>query len=219
VSTRVKTVLTVLFAVGVTGASVGAAQGTPRSYVLRGTVRDSATGRRVPDAQIWPILTSWGVVSDSGGRYELRWPYRSVHAFLVRLCGGPDLARVTVDFWRDSIINRDISITPSPRCPVDTRPPWAVDARDTTSFRGHYISSWEGGGWLEACTGERFHPDWGSPLGSALRKRNRRNRSEGRRSFVRFRGRIGDDRNYAFGPIFLVVAIEEVRDPRADDCP
>ena len=210
-----KTVWTVLLAVGVTAVRTGAPQGTPRSYVLRGTVRDSTTGRPVPGAQIWPGLTGWGVVSDSVGRYELRWRYRSVQTFLVRLCGGPDLARVTVDFWRDSVIVRDIAIAaPQHPCPADSRPPWAVDARDTTSFRGHYIASWEGGGWLEACTGERFHPDWGSPLARALRERMR----SGQRSFVRFRGRVGDDRNYVFGPIFLVAKVDEVRDPRPDDC-
>jgi hypothetical protein len=210
-----KTVLTVLLAVGVAGHPV-AAQRTPRSYVLRGTVRDSATGRPVPGAQIWPVLTGWGVVSDSVGRYELRWGYRAVHAFLVRLCGGPDLARVTVDFWRDSLISRDIAIVaPQHSCRANSRPPWAVDARDTTSFRGHYVYSWEGGGWLEACTGERFHPDRGSPLATALRGRTR---SEGQRSFVRFRGRVGDDRSYIVGPIFLVAKVDEVREPRADDC-
>jgi len=211
-----KTVSTLLLVVALTGAGTATAQGTPRSYVLRGTVRDSATDQPVPGAQIWPILTGWGVISDSAGRYELPWGYRSVHSFLVRLCGGPDLARVTVDFWRDSVINRDISIAgPRQPCPADPRPPWSVDARDTTSFRGHYIYSWEGGGWLEACTGERFHPDWGSPLGSALRGRRR---SDGQRSFVRFRGRVGDDRNYVSGPIFLVAKVDEVRDPRAGDC-
>src|ERR1043165_6068624 len=124
-----KRALTVLFAQSLAVASSGVAQGTPRSYALRGTVRDSPTGRPVTGAQIWPGHTNWGVVSDADGRYELRWPYRSVQGFQIHVCGGPKLAEIAVDFWHDSITNRDIVIgRPQHGCPPDRRPPWAVDA-------------------------------------------------------------------------------------------
>jgi hypothetical protein len=193
--------------------------GLPGSYLLRGTVRDSATGRPVANAQIWPFRERWGVVSDANGVFRLRWHGPSTNTFIVRLCNGANLATTTVDFVRDSVVERDLVIPAAgqrPCTPAD-RLPWAVDARDTTAFRGHYIYSWEGGGWLEACNHATYDIDWDSALGPRLRPYRRR---EGQRTFVRFRGRIAEDRlGVSFpGPIFLVRSVEEVRPPRPDDC-
>jgi hypothetical protein len=183
--------------------------GAPSSYLLRGTVRDSATGRPVANAQIWPFRERWGVVTDANGRFRLRWHGPSTNTFIVRLCNGANLSTTTVEFFRDSVVDRS--------CTSADRLPWAVDARDTTTFKGHYIYSWEGGGWLEACDRATYHLDWDSALGPRLEPYRRR---EGQRTFVRFRGRIAEDRLGVFfpGPIFLVGSVEEVRPPRPDDC-
>src|SRR5689334_16723011 len=70
--------------------------GFPASYLLRGTVRDSATGRPVANAQIWPFRERWGVVSDANGRFRLRQQGPSTNTFIVRLCNGANLAATTV---------------------------------------------------------------------------------------------------------------------------
>ena len=200
----------------------------PASYLLRGTVRDSATGVPVSGARIWPFLKGWGVVSDDQGNYEMRWRGRALETFIVRLCEERNVATIKIDFFRDSVVQRDIPIAVSIvlPCASSARLPWAVDARDTTRFTGHYTYSWEGGGWLEACGGTTYSPDWDSILGQRLRQRQQR---EGQVSFVRFQGRVAPDRlgdnlapglvqmNFP-GPIYLVNKIEEVRDPRPDDC-
>jgi len=200
----------------------------PENYLLRGTIRDSSTGAPVSGARIWPYLKGWGAVSDERGTYELRWRGRAVETFIVRLCDERNVTTIQVDFFRDSVVQRDISIAASSHrsCTSDERLPWAVDARDTTRFRGHYTYSWEGGGRLRACGGATYAPDWDSALGQKLRQRQQR---EGQVSFVRFQGRVAPDRlgddlapgliqvNYP-GPIFLVNKVEEVRGPRPGDC-
>ena len=195
--------------------------------MVRGTVRDSATGKPVSGARIWPYLKDWGVVSDEQGKYEIQWG-PGLETFIVRLCDDRNLATLRVDFLSDSVLHRDISIAASTgsACTKRDRPPWAVDARDTTLFTGHYTYSWEGGGWLEACDGATYTPDWGSALARALQWRRQ---VEGQVSFLRFRGRVAPDRlgdNLAPGvirmtypgPIYLVNKVEEVRDSRPDDC-
>ncbi len=193
--------------------------GLPQSYLLRGTVRDSVTGAPVSNARIWPYLKGWGVVSDEQGTYQLRWQGRAVETLIVRLCDDRNITTLRVDFFRDSVVQQDILISPSVAhpCTSSDRVPWAVDARDTTRFRGHYTYSWEGGGWLEACGRKTFSPDWDSVLGSQLRQRQKR---EGQVSFVRFQGRVAPDHLGVIfpGPIYLVSTVEEVRDPRPDDC-
>jgi hypothetical protein len=200
----------------------------PENYILRGTVRDSTTGAPVSGARIWPYLKGWGVVSDAQGNYELRWRGRAVWTIIVRLCDDRNVTTIAVDFFRDSVVQRDISIAASSAgpCRSSDRLPWAVDARDTTPFTGHYTYSWEGGGWLETCGGTTYSPDWDSALGQTLKQRQQR---EGQVSFVRFLGRVAPDRlgdnlapglvrmNYP-GPIYLVSKVVEVRDPRPDDC-
>jgi len=202
--------------------------GLPESYVLRGTIRDTSTGVPVSEARIWPYLRGWGVISDKEGNYELRWRGPGVETFIVRRCDERNLATVSVDFLRDSVLQRDIAIAGSlnRECTSGDRLPWAVDGRDTTRFTGHYTYSWEGGGRLEACDGTRYSPDWDSALGQKLRQRQKR---DGQVSFVRFRGRIAQDHladklrpgfvhvNYP-GPLFLVHTVEEVRPPRRGDC-
>jgi hypothetical protein len=200
----------------------------PKTYLLRGVVRDQSTGAPVADARIWPLHKGWGAVSDEQGRYELRWRGRAVWTFLVRLCEDRNVARFQVDFDEDSVPQRDLMVPASGHfsCPDSDRVPWAVDARDTASFVGHYIYSWEGGGWLETCDGATYSPDWDSVLGKQLRRRQQR---EGQRSFVRFRGRVAADRmeddlapglvyvNFP-GPLYLVNTVDEVRDARPGDC-
>jgi len=192
----------------------------PENYTLRGTVRDTRTGTPIPDARVWPTDKGWGAVTDSAGNYELRWHGRAVWTFVVRHCGERNLDTFQVDFFRDSMIQHDVSLTlPDPR-----RLPWAVDARDTVQFRGHYTYSWEGGGWLKACDGSTFSPDWDSELARPLRARQSR---EGQVTFVQFKGRVAPDsletspgmiRLRFPGPLFLVNKVEEVRDPRGNDC-
>ena len=201
-------------------------QRLPESYVLRGTVRDAATGAPLPDASIWPIAKRWGAVTDSAGNYELRWRDRGVRTFIVRHCDQRNLTTFPIEFFHDSIIRHDVSV-PVPDaqiCPKESRHPWAVDERDTTRFVGHYIYSWEGGGWLKACDGTTYDPDWDSKLANRLRNRKTR---DGQVTFVRFRGRVVPDNidtppglvrvNFP-GPLFLVNKVEEVRDARPDDC-
>jgi len=200
----------------------------PETYLLRGTVRDSGTGAPVSGARIWPWLKGWGAVSDKQGRYELRWRGRASETFLIRTCDDRNVAQIYVDFFRDSVLDRDITLVPPYRsvCASTERLPWAVDSRDTTRFIGYYIYSWEGGGWLKACGGATYTPDWDSVLGQKLRQRQER---EGQISFVRFQGRVardglGDDPGPGMvmmgydGPIYLVSTVEEVRDARPDDC-
>jgi hypothetical protein len=173
-------------------------------------------------------LKAWGAVTDAAGRFELRWRGRAETTVMVRLCNGPNLAELDVDFSRDSVVRRDISIPAGGRasCRATDRLPWAVDARDTTVFRGHYTYSWEGGGWLEACDGARYAPDWDSPLGRRLRARQQR---EGQVSFVEMRGRAALDHlsdrlppgyviGYDPGPLFLVSQVTAVREPTPADC-
>ncbi len=197
----------------------------PDDYVLTGTVRDARTGAPLPDIRIWPMEKGWGAVTDSAGRYELRWRGRAVWTFIVRHCGEQNLAAFQVDFFRESSIQHDVSLTGEPRqCTNEGRLPWSVDARDTTRFRGHYTYSWEGGGWLEACDGSTYLPDWDSKLAAQLSQRQKR---EGQVTFVRFLGRVAPDnletppgtvRMTFPGPLFLVNTVEEVRDPRKNDC-
>ncbi len=197
----------------------------PDNYVLAGTVRDARTGAPLPDVSIWPMAKGWGAVTDSAGHYELRWRGRAVWTFIVRHCGEQNLDTFQVDFFRESSIQHDVLLTGEPRpCINEDRLPWSVDARDTTRFRGHYTYSWEGGGWLEACDGSTYRPDWDSKLAAQLSRRQKR---EGQVTFVRFLGRVAPD-NLATppgtvrltfpGPLFLVNKVEEVRDPRKDDC-
>ena len=200
----------------------------PHSYVLRGTVRDSSTGKPVVGAQIWPYLKAWGAVTDAAGHYKLRWRGRAETTFIVRLCNGRNLAELHVDFFRDSLVRRNVVIPAigQPDCRPSERLPWVVDGRDTTSFRGHYIYSWEGGGWLEACGGARYTPDWDSALGRRLRTRQQ---TEGQVTFVEFRGRVAPDHlnehippgyiiAYDPGPLFLVSQVAAVQDPTPTDC-
>lgn len=198
----------------------------PESYVLQGTVRDSRTGFPVREISIWPVDKGWGAVTDTDGHYELRWRERANWTFIVRHCDQQNLTTFFVEFFRDSIISHDVSITASDThgCNSESRLPWAVDARDTTHFRGHYYYSWEGGGWLKACDNTTYRPDWDSKLGEQLRRYWTR---PGKVAFVRFEGRVAPDNIQAPpgtfstgfpGPIFLVNKVEEVRDARADDC-
>lgn len=209
-------------------SAVVRARRLPRSYLLLGTVRDSATHRPVAGAQVWPVSKSWGTVTDARGHFQLRWHGRAGWTFIVRLCNGPNLATPMVDFFHDPRVRRIVSIDAKALvvCTSNGRPPWAVDSRDTTAFRGHYIFSWEGGGWLEACGGTKYEPDWDSALGAELRRRQQR---EGQVSFVRFRGRVAPDHladnlppgailGNAFGSIFIVNRVEEVREARPLDC-
>ncbi len=211
----------------VTAPSLGSAQDVlathssrPQSYLLRGTVKDGGTGRAVVGAQIWPDKKGWGAISDSGGRFELHWPIRSVWTFSVSACGRKALARFQVDFFHDSIIERRISVPRASRrqCQSGDRPPWTVDARDTTLFRGRYTYSWEGGGWLTSCSGQTHWPDWDSALEPLLREHKQR---EGQRTFVQMRGRVAPSwaGDVFPGPIFLVRTVDEVREPQPDDCP
>ena len=227
-----KTILLIL-AIGFAREAQGQAQHArhrrlPHSYVLRGTVRDSSTGRPVVGAQIWPYLKAWGAVTDAAGHYELRWRGPAETTVMVRLCNGRNLAELHVDFFRDSLVRRNVVIpaTAQAVCRPSDRLPWAVDARDTTSFRGHYTYSWEGGGWLEACDGVRYAPDWDSPFGRQLRTRQQ---TEGQVTFVEFRGRVAPDHlnehippGYIIGndpgPLFLVSRVVGVRDPTPADC-
>ncbi len=200
----------------------------PETYLLRGTVRNARTGAPVAGASIWPYLKGWGAVSDPQGNYQLHWRERAVETFIVRHCDERNLATIHVDFFQDSVLQRDVSIEASSDrpCADSDRLPWAVDSRDTTHFVGYYIYSWEGGGWLKACGGATYSPDWDSALAQALRPRHAR---EGQVSFVRFRGRVARDglgdapapgyvsMNYP-GPLYLVNKVDEVRDPRPDDC-
>ena len=187
-------------------------------YVLEGTVRDSLTQRPVAGVYIWPLFRSWGAVTDREGRYRLRWPQRADWLLLVRQCDDRNLARVSVTFRDSLVIQRDVVISASGEpCPGAIRPPWVADERDTTSFRGHYIYSWEGGGWLASCDGRTFHMDWDSPLGPTLRDRRTR---EGQHTFVRARGRVAEDGlNITFpGPLFVVAKVDSVREPQPTDC-
>ena len=187
-------------------------------YVLQGTVRDSLTHRPVPGVHVWPLYRSWGAVSDAAGRYQLRWPLPAVWIFLVRKCDDQNLTRVSVTFRDTLVIERDILVSTSAApCSLAIRAPWATDERDTTSFRGHYIYSWEGGGWLTSCDGHRYHPDWDSPLASALRDHRGR---EGQRTFVELRGRVAEDGlDIDFpGPLFLVAKVVTTREPSPTDC-
>jgi hypothetical protein len=188
-------------------------------YHLRGIVRDSATGRPVPGVWVWPIYRSWGVTTDSEGQFNLEWPYSSFHTFLIRKCSDENLASVGVEFRDTTVIERQIQvIAPLGQCAADVRPPWAVDARDTTQFRGFYVYSWEGGGFLLSCVGEMFQMDWDSPLGPLVRGRRG---EEGQHTFVRARGRIAVATRTGYstgGELFLVGKVEEVRDPRSEDC-
>ena len=198
-----------------------------KTYLLRGTVRDSGTSAPVPGARIWPYLKGWGVVSDTQGNYQLRWEGHGIETFIVRLCDERNLAEEHVQFLDDSIVRRDISVAIREHrpCTREERPSWAVDSRDTARFAGHYIYSWEGGGWLKACDGKTYSPDWDSVLAEKL-KRWRRN---GQVSFVRFQGRVAPDRlgekvdsglvlGHFPGPIYLVSRVDEVRNARPDDC-
>jgi len=197
----------------------------PDTYVLTGTVRDARTGAPLPDVSIWPMAKGWGAVTDSAGRYELRWRGRAVWTFIVRHCGAQNLATFQIDFFRESSLQHDVSLTGEPRpCTNEDRLPWSVDARDTTRFRGHYKYSWEGGGWLEDCDGSSYRPDWDSKLAAQLSRRQKR---EGQITFVRFLGRLAPDNleapagtfRMSFpGPLFLVNTVEEVRDAGKDDC-
>ena len=198
----------------------------PESYVLRGAVREARTGAPLAHARIWPMSKGWGAVTDSAGHYELHWQGHAVWTFIVRHCGEQNLTTFQVDFLRDSIVRHDLSVTlPNPNgCSSEDRVPWAVDARDTTRFRGHYTYSWEGGGWLKACDGSTYSPDWDSKLADQLRTRQRK---DGQITFVTFRGRVAPDnielapgmgRIGFHGPLYLVSKVEEVRDPRPNDC-
>ena len=204
----------------------GQSQRLPESYVLQGTVRDARSGRPVPGVSIWPIYKGWGAVTDSAGRYQLRWHELANWTFIVRRCDQQNLTTFFVEFFRDSVIRNDVSIAvpDTSACTKASRLPWAVDGRDTTRFRGHYHYSWEGGGWLEACDSTTFQPDWDSKLGDQLRRRQGR---EGQVSFVRFQGRVTPDnievppglvRSTFPGHLFLVNKVEEIRAPRDNDC-
>ncbi len=174
------------------GTSPPSGDRVPDSYVLRGTVRDAETGTPVSGVRIWPLLKNWGALSDQEGHYELRWRGFATESFLIRLCEDQNLATITVGFFDDSIVTRDIRIAASKErpCTSSDRLPWAVDVRDTTRFTGHYIYSWEGDGWLEACNGARYSPDWDSALGQRLRQWQQR---DGQVSYVRFQGRVAPD--------------------------
>ena len=187
-------------------------------YVLQGTIRDAMTARPVSGVYIWPIFQSWGVLTDSAGRYRLEWVNPAFMTFLIRRCTEENLGHLGVDFRTELLIERDVTIFANPGpCPNHVRPPWQVDASDTTLFQGHYIYSWEGGGWLEDCDNRTYHVDWDSPLDAALRDRRQQ---EGQVTFLRLRGRIAEDHlGVVFpGPLFLVDRVEEARDPRDADC-
>lgn len=207
----------VLFAYVLASAAASAdAQAPSDRYLVRGVVRDSATGAPVAGAYVWPILQRRGAVADSAGRFEVSHPYTGTWMFLVRLCDDRNLAVLRVEFGDTTVLTREVNVVvPAQSCPPDWRPPWSVDAaRDTTAFRGHYTYSWEGGGWLTSCDGRNFSIDWESPLGPALRGRRAH---EGQRSFVRFRGRVTED-GFIGRPLFLAARVEEVRPPLATDC-
>jgi hypothetical protein len=196
----------------------------PHNYVLRGTVRNAETATPVPNVRIWPGGKGWGAVTDSAGYYELQWRGRALWTFIVRQCDEHNLTTFQVDFFRDSIVRHDIALpTPTTRsCTSNERAPWAVDARDSTQFQGHYTYSWEGGGWLTACDGKTYQPDWDSELGEALKPRRIR---EGQVTFVRFQGRVAPDGldqpgtfRVGYHPLYLVSRVEEVREPQPIDC-
>lgn len=208
-----------ILGIALSGANAQSAASASSRYILRGTIRDSATGRPVVGAYVWPILTAQGAVTDSLGRYEIGWPSSALHTFLVRHCTNRNLAQIRVDFRDTVVVERATVITSDAvPCPIGTRAPWSVDASDTASFTGHYIYSWEGGGWLADCDGRRTYAvHWESPLGVALSGYQKR---EGQQTYVRFVGRVADDQVPRIhpGPLFLVQRLQEVRRPDAKDC-
>jgi hypothetical protein len=208
------------------GSKAQQPQRLPESYSLQGTVRDARTGSPVPDVSIWPIEKGWGAVTDSAGHYALRWRELANWTFIVRHCDQQNRTTFFIEFFHDSVIHHDLSITgpDTVACSRESRLPWAVDARDTTHFKGHYHYSWEGGGWLQACDGASYHPDWDSKLGEQL---NRWRGHGGNVAFVRFQGRVAPDNTEVppgtfrvgfLGPLYLVNKVDEVRDARPDDC-
>ena len=141
-----------------------------------------------------------------------------VHTLLIQSCPFQTISMPRVDLRHDTNATLDIKVRIShDPCEQPRRPPWSVAATDTATFRGYYIYSWEGGGWLRGCDGRRFYPDWESPLGAILQQHQQ---EEGQRTFLRLTGRIVDDGLDTLVPMdfFLVGRIDEARSPRPDDC-
>jgi hypothetical protein len=193
---------------------------------VQGTIRDAVTGRPLAGIYVWPFRRAWGAITDSAGRYELRGFYTGGQGTIIlRYCADSNLAVIHLDFRTSHALERDTTLTLDDRsCPEEPRAPWAVNESDTTSFRGHYIYSWEGGGWLSSCDQRTYSIDWSSVGGewhsSPWEPLRAYQRKEGQRAFVRARGRVSKDYLDVFpsGPLFLVERIEELRDARKGDC-
>lgn len=193
---------------------------------VRGTVRDSTTGRPLPGIYVWPFRRAWGAITDFDGRYELHGFYTGGEdTIILRYCTDSNLAVVHLDFTSSPVLERDTTVAiVDQSCSQEARSPWAVDGSDTTSFKGHYIYSWEGGGWLQSCDQQRYSVDWSTAGGewhsSPWEPLRAYQREEGQRAFVQARGRVSDDHLNVFpsGSLFLVQRIEELRDARAGDC-
>jgi hypothetical protein len=186
-----------------------------QGYVVKGTVRDSV-GKTISGAYIWPMFESRGVVTKRDGTFGIKMPPAGINTLLVRRCENQPPQRIRL-VWNSSlhVLERDVVLPVVADCSPG-RAPWSVDARDTVSFRGYYVYSWEGGGWLESCDGRSFEVDWDSPLGDKLRSRQKR---EGQKTFIQLRGRVaGYGRGTFTESVFLVRKVSSIHSPRSDDC-
>jgi hypothetical protein len=194
----------------------GCAHSTPSWSIVSGTLRDSSTGRPIQGLYVWPLYHATGAVTDSLGHFRLpNWA-----PFVVRACNETNLAVLWTGAARDSVIALDTMVS-APRLPCEDPPraPWVVDESDTVQFRGHFISSWEGGGLLMSCAGKYFEVDKTEP-GALWAVVNAGGTFEGKQTFLRLRGRVvaaGFDLTPP-GPVFLIGTVDEVRPAKPDDC-
>ena len=189
----------------------------PPGSIIRGTITDSTTGRPISGLYIWPFRRAYGAVTDSNGQFEFPDQF-GINTFIVRACNDSNLTTVWADFSKsERVETRDTIPMPPFPCPQRTRPPWSVDASDSTMFTGIYTYSWEGGGWFTECGGKTHDMDLAAPILARLREYMK---EEGQQTFLRMRGRVVDDHLRIFfpGPLLLAGSLIEVRPTRSNDC-
>jgi hypothetical protein len=183
---------------------------------IRGTIVDSASGQPLPGLYIWPFRSASGTVTDSNGQFVYTRQF-GINTYIIRACTDSNLATIWVDFLKAPFTEAKRAIRNPFPCPPGTRAPWAVDSSDTTTFKGIYTYSWEGGGWFAECSGKTHQMDHASPTWSALDPYTSK---EGQQAYVEARGRVVEDHlgNSFPGPVLLVGPIMVVRPPRPSDC-
>lgn len=208
--------LQIIFVLGI--SILGQAQTT---YRISGSVVDKESQNPISGAQIWIYRTRFGDITGSDGNFSLELTSKRVGrtSLYAYICGNSLGNKKWLDLKTDADtidLTYKYQISIPEVCPDLERPPWSIDSKDTTKYKGHIYFTWEGGTYLETCDGQTYVPTW--PENTTLWKKSP---EEGERKFILFTGRpLQEVEGYTSvpGPIFHVKEILKLKSPNSQNC-